>query len=294
MRKRAETVFGYITINQGELKVKEYEAYRAYYCALCHVLHKKYGRIGQLQLSYDMTFLSVLLTSLYELDEQSRERRCAVHPAPKHRETYSEAADYVADMTILLSYQKAMDDWNDDRNFAARALALDLYGDYKKLRRQYPRQAKALEKNLEILKAQEKKKSPDMDRVSGRTGAFLGEIFIWKEEEPWNRDLYQLGFHLGKFIYLMDAFDDIEKDERKGSYNILLPVRSQDPEHFDSRAKELMVREMAYAARSFERLPVLKNTEILRNILYSGVWVKYRKIMEDRKKEKAEDDEKSI
>lgn len=276
-------MFGYVTINRGELKVKDYDLYRSFYCALCHSLKKRYGKTGQMLLNYDMTFLSILLDSLYELPERRSRGRCLVHPAERHSETWSEASDYAADMTVLLYYQKAMDDWKDDHSVPGRTLALQLYKHYRRLRLQYPRQAKALERSLRKLGRAEKGDNANIDQIAGYTGDFLGEMFVWKKDDVWAKDLRMLGFYLGKFIYLIDALDDMDKDEKRGNYNLLLVLRARDPEHFYERTEKLLVDVMSYAARAFERLPVLKNTDILRNILYSGVWVRYRQILDRRR-----------
>ena len=109
-------MFGYITVNQQELKIREYDMYRSYYCGLCHALKKRYGRIGQLLLNYDMTFAAMILSSLYEPETEENKRRCIPHPVLPHMERTNEAVGYAADMTVLLAYQKAEDDWHDDRN----------------------------------------------------------------------------------------------------------------------------------------------------------------------------------
>ena len=279
-------MFGYVQINQPELKLKDYEVYRSYYCGLCHELKKRYGRNGQMLLNYDMTFLSLLLSGLYEPEEELSKRRCIPHPAVRHSEVSSAVTGYAADMTVLLAYQKALDDWRDDHSHAKRVLAMLLYRDYKRLRGEYPRQARVLERSVRELSALEKAGEKDLDRVSALTGAFLGELFVW-QEDLWQDNLKDMGFYLGKFIYLMDAFDDLKKDQKKHSYNLLLPLYEQDPDRFDERVRELLEDMMARCARSFEQLPVLKNAELIRNILYSGVWVRFAAAYTGRRKERS-------
>lgn len=276
-------MFGYVCINQPELKIKDYEVYRGYYCGLCHNLHKRYGRIGQMLLNYDMTFLALLLCGLYEPEEKEELHRCIPHPLQRHRQIQSTMTDYAADMNILLSYQKALDDWRDERSRSKRILAMALYKDYKKLRAQYPRQALVLEKMIRELSEAEKQESDDLDYVAGLTGKFLGEMFV-REEDVWQEELRTLGFYLGKFIYLVDAFEDMEKDQKKGNYNIFLIRQKQRPDTFDQEVEGILVDMMTQCARAFERLPILHRSEIMRNILYSGVWCKYQAIREERKK----------
>lgn len=265
-------MFGYITINQQELKLKDYDLYRSYYCGLCHTLKKRYGRKGQLLLNYDMTFLAILLSGLYEPLQEKRMSRCIVHPARRHHEILSEIQEYAADMTVLLSYEKALDDWKDDRSVPGKTLQMLLQKDAKKLRERWPRQSGTLHECVEQLAELEKAGCSDPDLTAGLTGKFLAEMFVMKEDE-WQNDLRRTGFFMGKFIYLMDAWDDLEKDGKKNSYNIFLQMDAAG-EDGSSRAMEMMNDTMAQCAAAFERLPIIENADILRNIMYSGVWMK--------------------
>lgn len=280
-------MFGYVCVNKQELKIKDYERYRSYYCGVCRELHKRYGRIGQMLLNYDMTFLAVLLGGLYEPEEKQGKRRCIPHPMEPHGEIRHEFTEYAADMTVLLSYQKALDDWRDEKSRPKRALAAALSRDYRKLREKYPRQAKMLEQCIRQLSRAEEKKSRDLDYVSGITGKFLGEMFVCRED-IWQEELRALGFYLGKFVYLMDAFEDMEKDEKRGNYNIFLMMRQEHPEHFEREAESILVDMMSHCSRIFEKLPILRDAQIMRNILYSGVWCRYTVIQEQRKKKNKE------
>lgn len=284
LRLRAD-MFGYVCVNKQELKIKDYETYRGYYCGLCGDLHKRYGRIGQMLLNYDMTFLAVLLTGLYEPGEAKEERRCATHPLQRHRMIHNEFTEYAADITVLLSYQKAVDDWRDERSRTKRALAAALRSDYQRLKVKYPRQAKTLDQCVGLLAQAERQNSRDLDYVAGLTGRFLGEMFA-RRDDIWQEDLRSLGFYLGKFVYLMDAFEDMERDRKHGNYNILLGMQREHPEAFDKTAEMILVDMMSHCSRVFEKLPILRGAEILRNILYSGVWCRYTLILEQRKKKR--------
>ncbi len=282
-------MFGYITTNQPEMKVKDLELYRSYYCGLCDELFRRYGRHGQILLSYDCTFLLVLLTGMYEPEESTRLKRCLLHPAVKHRETKNRFCSYAADMNVLLSYCKAVDDWQDERSEKARLLALLLHNDYLKIRERFPRQEEAVSRNIKALRREERSSSAKtagddllmIDRVSAYTGRFLGELCA-PYEDIWTRDLKAVGFYLGKFLYLMDAYDDLEKDREKGNYNVLLQLYEEDPENFAAKVKELLLDMAACCCKAFERLPIVKNVDILRNVLYSGIWLKFHQVTERR------------
>ena len=108
-------MFGYITICEPELKVKDLRRYRAHYCGLCRSLKERYGSLGQMTLSYDMTFIVVLLTSLYESALKESIRRCKTHPIKKQQMLQSEITEYAADMNVILTWYHLKDDWQDER-----------------------------------------------------------------------------------------------------------------------------------------------------------------------------------
>lgn len=235
-----------------------------------------------MMLNYDLTFLAILLTGLYEPETKVEERRCLIHPLRRHRSSENEAISYAADMSVLLAYQKLRDDWRDERRPGSRPLASLLKRDYRGLLQKYPRQGAAIEENIARLSEAERENQKDIDDVAGLTGRFLAEIFVWKEDE-WQEELRTVGFYLGKFIYLMDALEDLPKDKKKRNYNLF------SEEEVWSGTAEPVIREMltamaAEAARAFERLPILENVEILRNILYSGIWTRYVQIREEGRK----------
>lgn len=271
-------MFGYITINKPELKIKDYEKYHSYYCGLCKVLKRKYGAVGQATLTFDMTFLIVLLSGLYESQEKTEAHRCIAHPAKKHLMRSNEITEYAADMNIILAYHNLMDDWKDDKNLGKLSLAKMLERNYHRLQKKYKRQADAVAHYMEALDECERNKESSLDKAAGLTGEMLGEIFNYKDDE-WADTLRNLGFYLGKFIYLCDASEDREKDKKSGSYN---PFLLQEKEVNNREILNLM---MADCAREFERLPILMNADILRNILYAGVWYKFEKIHSDIKNE---------
>lgn len=274
-------MFGYITVNQNELKVKDLKKYNAYYCGLCKALKKNHGFVGQLTLTYDMTFLVILLTSLYELKPKSSIKRCIVHPMKKHMIFENEFSKYCSDINILLSYYKLKDNWNDERNWSCFLASKFIENDFKRLEKKYDRQSKAIKTYIENLNKAEKNNEKDIDIVAGYTGNAIGEIFVYKEDE-WSNILRKMGFFMGKFIYIMDAFEDVDKDIDKGNYNPLKELFKL--KEFDDQCKVILTMMIAECAREFEKLPIIINVDILRNILYTGVWIKYEAVTKKRNK----------
>ncbi|MDD3172527.1 MAG: DUF5685 family protein [Herbinix sp.] len=285
-------MFGYVNINKPELKVKEFYKYKAYYCGLCKTLKSKYGQFGQMTLSYDMTFLIILLTSLYESDTVREKNRCVVHPIRKHDTLCNEITEYVADMNIALTYHHLLDDWQDEKNIAGFAGAKVLKKDYKKISMKYPRQCNEISESLKRLQECEKNKETDIDTVSRCFGELMSELFTYRQDR-WEKRLRRIGFYLGKFIYILDAYDDIEKDLKHNSYNPLLPAYKSDT--FDTDCRDMLTMMMAECSSEFEKLPCIVDVEILRNILYEGVWTKLNKIHDERIIRKGQkNDSKSI
>lgn len=267
-------MFGYIYVNEQELKLREYTAYRSFYCGLCRNLYLRYGRMAQMMLNYDLTFLALLLNGLYEPETQQSMHRCIPHPLQKHPMVENEAISYAADMCVLLAYQKLRDDWVDEKKQTRRVGAALLKKAYDQVAQKYPRQRAALEKNIRLLHEAEKRNCRDIDYMSGLNGNYLAEIFDWKED-VWQQDLRAMGFFIGKYIYVLDAAEDLEKDQKKGSYNLFAGNGEIWGNERETVIQGILMDLMAEASRAFERLPIIEHAEILRNILYSGVWCKY-------------------
>ncbi len=279
-------MFGYININQKILTEENKNAYQAYYCGLCRRLKTNCGTKGQMLLDYDMTFMIVLLTGLYELTNEETEITCALHPTKRRTVWINEATDYAADMNLILAYHNLIDDWKDDRAYSKKALAKMLDKDYERVKEKYPRQVAAIEEYMRKTEEIEMRKETNLDAVAGLTGEMVGEVFCWHEDE-WAEELRTLGFYMGKFIYIMDAYEDYDSDVRKKKYNPLKYTLQESKEDMDTFVRLVLTSMMSECAKSFERLPILLHADILRNVLYSGVWSKYELLQ--LKKRKAEE-----
>lgn len=290
-------MFGYININQKELSEESKKIYQAYYCGLCQKLKTNCGTKGQMLLSYDLTFLIVLLTGLYELENTETEFTCPLHPTKKRMAYINEATEYAADMNLILAYQNLLDDWKDEKSYTKKAFVKILDKDYTRIVSKYPRQVRALEEFMRKTAEAEKNKETNLDLVAGLTGEMLGEIMCWREDE-WQEEMRTLGFYMGKFIYLMDAYEDYEADQKKNCYNPLVYMEKENNQEFDTFCKLLLTSMMSECAKSFERLPILLHADILRNILYSGVWSRYeylqlrKKKLEEKKTKRKKEDRK--
>ncbi len=272
-------MFGYIGVNRPELKIKDFDTYTGYYCGLCRALRRQTGRISQFTLTYDMTFLGLLLTMLYDEKDTWVCERCPLRPWKKCRKQAGRYVDYAAQVNVLLAYYNLLDDWEDERDFKSLLLARLLARRCRRIQADLPRQSRAVESYLKKLHQCESSESPDLDLASGLTGEMLAEIFVC-QEDCWSERLRRMGFFLGKFIYLMDAYEDLEQDRISGSYN---PFRYlPETDHFDDDCLNILTMMMAEVSQAFEQLPILEHGDILRNILYSGVWSRFEQVRAER------------
>ena len=283
-------MFGYVVVNEPELKMREHRKYKGVYCGLCQILKRKYGPFGQICLNNDMTFMALLHMSLYEgeLPGTERDYRCKLHPVKKMHIYENSHLEYAADMTMILSYYLARDHWKDDKQITAFVHLHALRKKVWRLSKMYPRQHKAVKNYIYRLETAERLGEKDLDKLAGLTGTMLAEIFDW-QQDIWADMLRLVGFYLGKYIYIMDAYEDVEKDVKKGKFNPLIPYKDMD--NFDDYVFEILDLMMAECARNFEKLPLEQDVEILRNILYAGVWYKYMNIRNAKKKTEETKDE---
>lgn len=207
----------------------------------------------------------------------------------------NELTEYGAKMNILLTYFKFEDDWKDDKSLAGAAGMRLFRKKAEKICHEYRRQAKVIQKQLKVLAAYEEAGEENLDLVAGAFGTLMEELFVWRQD-MWEEELRKFGFYLGKFIYIMDAYDDLPKDIKSNSYNPLKAVQEKcsDRETYEQTIRQVLLMMMAEATAAFEKLPCLEETEIIRNILYSGVWAKYNKIQKERQEKEENHGKQSI
>lgn len=277
-------MFGYVVVHKPELKFKEFDMYHSYYCGLCQTLRQKYGYRGQISLNYDLTFLGLLLSGLYEPETKEELSHCMMHPIKKYEKRFNECIDYAAKMTMVLNYFKCEDDWLDERRISRQAYKKLINKQYLGIKEEYPDKVQIIEYCLQNIHDYEARGIYNLDEISNFFGEVMGEIFAYKDD-IWRDTLYEMGFYLGKFIYFMDAYDDIEEDIKKKTYNPFTEEFSKPD--FEERSYTILEMMISKTTLAFECLPIIENVEIMRNILYSGVWTRYQM----RKKKRMEDNQ---
>lgn len=265
-------MFGYVTANWQELTQEQKDRYSSIYCGICRGIKSQSGNTARISLSYDMAFLSALLMSLYEPEEQAKKNACLVHPIRHRPWVDNELIRYGADMNVALSYYNALDDWQDDGKYSAKLLAELLGRHLMDIETRYPRQCGAIRDCIQKLSELEKENCGNPDEPAACFGQLMGELLVYREDY-WAPTLRQMGSALGRFIYLLDAALDYRKDRKKGNYN---PYIAMGLGEDWQRWEEYLVLTMGRCTDYYERLPLVQDKALLDNILYSGVWVNYR------------------
>lgn len=280
-------MFGYIMPEKPELKIREFEMYRAYYCGVCKSIGKRHGQLKRLTLTYDAAFLALLLCSVLNMKTNLVKERCLVHPSKKSFITRNEIIDYSSDINIILAYNNMKDKWEDDRSKIALAGMAAFKRAYKKLGVEYPQKCAIINQRLQELSNLEKNKCDSMDAASEPFAKLMEEVLDYERLEDNTRQVLRwMGYNLGKWIYLIDAFDDLEDDVKSSSYNPILvhfKYNGQDISEFKKQVKGQIEFVLLYclgeASKAFELLTAKENRGILENILYIGMLSKTDKIL---------------
>ncbi len=266
-------MFGYVTASLRELTKEQQKRYGAVYCGICRRIRRQSGQLARLGLSYDMAFLALLLMSLYEPEETGDRSPCLLHPLTRREWIDGPYIRYAADMNVALAYYNCLDDWQDDGKRSAKWMADRFEAHLPRIEADWPRQCQAIRRCLDRLSRLETENCPNPDEPAGAFGELMGELFRVRED-MWADTLRQMGNALGRFVYLLDAELDYDKDKKQGRYN---PFLARGEERNAQAWEDYLVLTMGRCTESFEKLPLVQDKPLLDNILYSGVWVSYNR-----------------
>lgn len=273
-------MFGFVMANTKELSKEENARYNRIYCGICRQIRLQSSSLCRFGLQYDLAFLALLLTSLYEPREKSGKRACGFHPLRPRPWVENRYIRYCADMNVVLSYYKALDDYRDGHGFLSQT-AMNIFGkNLDDIIAQYPRQCKAIDEYTRQLAQMEKYKESNPDEPANCFGKLMAELFVY-EEDNWSDTLREMGMALGRFIYLADAAIDYRTDLKKKQYNPFIAMGTGEDW---ARWEQYLVLDMGRCTDYYERLPLVQDKKILDNILYSGVWLAYRQRQRGEKK----------
>lgn len=277
-------LFGYVRIEKAELKVKEYEMYKAVYCSLCKNLGRKYGILSRFTLSYDFTFLALLQLSLKDGCDQIKKGRCAFNPLKKCNYCKdSEAFDLPSAAAMIMLYYKLKDNLADEKGFKKLGYALIFpffIFPHKRAAKNFPEIEDTVSDYIKNQTELENNNCKELDRIADPTAIMLSEILkLCSEDEVQKRVLERLGYCIGRYIYILDAACDFEEDVKRKSYNVF-KTGNNKTELSENELKQIEARLFVCineACAAFELLDIKKYKNILGNILYLGLEETFKK-----------------
>jgi len=283
-------MIGYVKVYKPELKMKDFQVYNAYYCGICKSLGKRYGLIYRNLLNFDAVFLAIALDSINDFVCQLEDFRCILHPIKKKvRCADSISIDYVTDITVYMTYKKLLDDVSDDNSLMAKIGAGAFKGAFNKASDELGNLGPVIEKYLLDLNNLENKNSDSIDETADCYGKIYREIFMHKlnKELEILPAIEWLGYNIGRWIYIIDAFDDIKSDFKKERYNPILErykYNNNDSveiykDSIRDRISFVLFAALNEASKSYDLIDKNVNSGIIKNILYEGLYSVTEKIL---------------
>ncbi len=281
-------MFGYVRPALGRLSPEKRDDYQSAYCGLCHALGTRHGFLARLTLQYDFTFLAILLMA-GEGEGGRACRRCPAHPFRKPRSCVAgRQVDAAADQSVILTWHKLSDDVADHGFFTGlpyRFIRFVFRRAYRRAAAAQPGFDAQVRRGLERLGKLEAERSPQLDRAADAFAGILACCASSAPEARTRRVLEQLLYHLGRWVYLMDGWDDLDEDRKKGRYN---PVNAR----FQGQAREnreyletTAAHSLNLAGSAASLLELGMWAPIVENVLYVGLPAVQSAVLDGRWKE---------
>ncbi len=299
-------MFGYIMPDKPELKIKEFEMFRGYYCGLCKSMGKRFGILSRFALNYDSVFLGLLLSSVHKEVPILKKEGCFANPLKKKWIVKDSIyIDYAADISTLLTYYKLKDNIRDEGGLAPRLAQLAFRNGYRSAAERNRQLEEIIAGSIAAQLKLEEQGCSSMDEVAEPFADMLKKLLeagYKGEDKSTARILGWIGYNLGKWVYLIDAFDDIEKDIKEKNYNPLLSQYKYDggdikvfKASITEEVRLNLQQALSQTTGSVELLS-LGNKGIIDNIIYEGLYGKTERILcgNTREKRSCISDEKSI
>lgn len=265
-------MFGYLQIHKDELKVKEYEAYKSVYCGLCKQLGRDYGFLTRLILSYDCTFYAILLMSLKRSCTGFSDGRCKFNPLKKCKfaDCKDNAYSKASALSVISAYYKVVDDIDDSGFFKRIALkiAKPFFGRrQKKAARRFPEIEIIVSEMMKNQKAAENDELVTIDKAANPTAKMISDLAALEGgNDLQKRVLSEFGYQIGRWVYLIDAADDYEKDKKSGNFNPFIKADINDKDYINS----VLSQSLARAYDAYNLLDIIDFKPIIDNMMLYG------------------------
>ncbi len=277
-------MFGYVQVLKDELKIKEYNTFRAYYCGLCKALKSEYGFSSRLGLNYDSVFLALLLSSVSDEEPVCRPERCMIHPFQKRPVMQKEVClSYSAGVMLILAFLKISDNLHDEHSLKAAVASVALFRAKRRLLKKYGSLYRACKSHISALSRLEKENCSSVDALAHEFASLMELVFApnFIKDETNRRILSHIGYLLGRFIYILDAYEDFEKDKRKHCFNPYLAGRAAPDKE---TLKNSLTFTLSAIANDYALLSIRRNKAILDNIIYLGLPTVLDRVIDQKEK----------
>lgn len=288
-------MFGYVVVDKPSLRIREYDYYRATYCGLCHTMGNCTGCMSRLTLSYDVTFFVLVREILTGTKVEFVKKRCVRHPIKKIETVkMNPQMEYSACVGAQLSYQKIVDNVNDEKGmkrFIAKVCKTLFSRMDMKSFDQIPAISEFIAKKLELISQIEEERTPSIDAPAEVFGDMMSGLLSYELEGEQKLIAEKIGKRIGRWIYIVDAFDDYESDRNSGSYNPFVELydgKDFTDDDFLSISK-MLEAELALAFSALELLDEdgdKNRSEIIKNILCHGMPASVERICKKKDKNK--------
>ena len=287
-------MFGYVLPLQGELKVKEFQYFKSYYCGLCHSLKDNFGNISRFTLNYDLTFISFIIDGLFSDELNAKNARCIKHFNRKIAVINStDALNYAANLNIMLSNLKCKDNITDDNSIKIRIYSLYLSPLDNQASNKLSILSEIINSNMAQLDTLEKEGTFDtIDEICDPFSDTLGNILklypnkFEDDSETLRASLYDLGYSIGKWIYLIDALDDLKSDMENRKFNPYNVLYNKENLDFNSFIIEIIpdiefiiLATLSNCNEAMKTIPFKKHYTIIDNIINLGMMNQYYSVL---------------
>jgi hypothetical protein len=278
-------MFGYVKTDMPNMFVKDTVLYKAMYCGLCKGIGKACGQRGRMVLNYDLTFLSVFLHNITGIDVKVEKQHCVIHPITKRPIAIpDELTERIGCLNVILAYYKLCDDVIDSKKGRIKRSLIKRA--YKKAKVKEPELDKIVKDRYDELLKYERINGDSIDFASDPFGKMMQEVVAVLIGEKFTDNISDLSYDLGKWIYLIDALDDFDKDIKKKNYNVLVNA------YPNIKCKKELVQEKGQDLATIfgsllsdidvkvKNVDYKFNHDLIDNILLRGLFLQTKTVME--------------
>ena len=277
-------MFGYVRPDKPYLYVKDWTLYQALYCGVCKGIGQSCGQMARFGLSYDVAFLSAILHNLLGKDVKVERQHCLTHCIRiKEMAEVDDLTKELGALNVELAYYKCLDDVLDGDKGGAKKLIFKR--GHKLAQKQYPKMCQIVREYMQAQEKTEQTSTDSIDRAADASATMLARLSDYFLGEKKTQDSYALFYDLGKWVYLIDALDDYDKDLKKNSYN---PFRLA----YQASSKSALISEQGEdlgflfgtlftdIQERLESLTMGFNRDLVNNVLLRGLPMQTKKVLQ--------------